>query len=110
MPNKPKLSDTDVGRWSFDDEIWNLPDFDERCGVIVPVDETLTPFDVFSLFFTENIVKFSKKETNKYANSFVDKLRRTVKLKTNSLQGKWTAIKTHEIYLFFKIIFHMCYV
>lgn len=43
-------------------------------------------------------MKLFKSETNKYAKTMTDKLRRTNRLKKNSVWGKWVAVKLHEVY------------
>lgn len=104
-----KPTDEELG-WTNSDIQPQLPIFTETSGILANIDETTTPFEVFSLFFPESLIKTFKSETNKYAKSITDKLRRTDKLKKNSIWGQWKTVKLHEIYLFFSIIVHMCVV
>lgn len=109
-PRKQKPTDAELG-WTDVDDPPQLPQFDDlTSGITVNIDENSTPFDVFSLFFTETLVKLFKSETNKYAKVMTDKLRRTNSLKKNSVWAKWTTVKLYEVYNFFSIILHMCYV
>ena len=55
-------------------------------------------------------MKHIKTETNRYAKSIADKLRRTKKLRPHSIWQTWTAVRLHEKYLFFAVIIHMCLV
>ena len=64
--------------------------------------------DFFSIFFPESMIKHIKTETNRYAKSIADKLRRTKKLKPHSIWHTWTGVRLHEMYLFFAVIIHMC--
>ncbi|XP_014479571.1 PREDICTED: uncharacterized protein LOC106746933 [Dinoponera quadriceps] len=113
-PNKRKskkqASTDEELEWTSVDKPPLLPVFDELSGITAAVDESSTPFQIFSLFFPESMIKLFKSETNKYAKSITDKLKGTNKLKKNSLWGKWVTVKLHEIYQFFSIIFHMCVV
>jgi hypothetical protein len=56
------------------------------------------------------MIKHIKTETNRYAKPIADKLRRTKKLKPHSIWHTWTAVKLHEMFLFFAVIIHMCLV
>lgn len=87
-----------------------LPTFEEHTGVTADINETSSPYDCFSIFFPLSIVHHVKKETNRYAAAIVTKLRRSNKLKPNSLLNKWQPVKLHEVYLFFSVIIHMCLV
>lgn len=103
-PKKQKPTDEQLG-WSLVDDQPLVPEFDEmNSGITANIDDTSTPFDVFSLFFPEWLVKLFKSETNKYAKAMTDKLRRQNKLKKNSIWGKWVTVKLHEVYNFFSII------
>lgn len=107
---KKKSTDEELG-WVNDDNQPILPEFDDyHSGIKAAIDETSTPIDIFSLFFPDFIFRIFKTETNKYAKSIIDKKRRNNSLKKNSIWGKWTTVKLHEIYLFFSIILHMCVV
>lgn len=107
-PNN-KRSDQELG-WIFDDTPPALPVFSEISGVSAPLDSTSTVSDCFNIFFSRDMVKHIKTETNRYAASIIDKLKRTNTLKKNSLWKVWQPVKIHEIYLFFAIIAHMCLV
>jgi hypothetical protein len=48
-----------------------------------------------------------KMETNRYAESIADKLRRTSKLKTHSTWQTWTGVRLLEMYVFFVVIIHV---
>jgi len=82
--------------------------FSEQSGPTAAVDDSSTPFDFFSIFFPESMIKHIKTETNRYAKSIADKLRRTKKLKPHSIWHTWTGVRLHEMYLFFAVIIHMC--
>lgn len=101
-----KPTDNELG-WSNTDNQPQLPVFHEVSGIKANIDETSTPFEIFSLFFPDSLIRTFKSETNKYAKSITDKLRRSDKLKKNSIWGQWKTVKLHEIYLFFSIILHM---
>jgi hypothetical protein len=92
-------SDSALG-WSFFDQQHSLPQFSKQSGSTAAVDDSSTPFDFFSIFFPESMVKHIKMETNRYAKSITDKLRRTNKLKPHSIWHTWTGVRLHEMYLF----------
>lgn len=95
---KQKPTDEELGCSLIDDPP-KLPEFDETTsGITASIDENSTPFDVFFNFFPESLVKLFKSETNKYAKTMTDKLRRTNRLKKNSVWGKWVTVKLHEVY------------
>ena len=107
--SRQRTSDSALG-WSAVDQQPPLPQFSEYSGALAAVDESSTPFDVFSLFFPECLIKHIKCETNKYAKVVGDKLRRSNKLKPHSIWSNWVGVKLHEMYIFFAIILHMCLV
>lgn len=82
--------------------------FEEQCGVIAALDADCTEYDCFSLFFSPDIFRHVKTETNRYAASWLNEMKRKGTLKTFSMFNKWSAVKIHEIYKFFAIILHMC--
>lgn len=106
---KTPPTDEELG-WSNIDIQPPLPTFNENSGIKAAIDSNSTPFDVFSLFFPVHLVALFKTETNRYAKSIIDKLRRSNQLKANSIWAKWTTVKLHEVYQFFSIILHMCVV
>lgn len=57
--------------------------------------------DFFKLFFPDHIIKMIKKETNRYAYTTIQKLKKANKLKLNSVWNKWLPVKECEIYSFF---------
>jgi hypothetical protein len=85
----------------------SLPRFSEQSGSNAAVVDSSTPF-FFSIFFPEFMMKQIKTETNRYAKSIADKLRRTNKLKPHSVWQTRTGVRIHEMYLFFAVIIHMC--
>ena len=56
------------------------------------------------------MVKHIKTETNRYARSIADKLRRTNEPRPHSIWQTWNGVRLHEVYLFFAVIIHMCLV
>jgi hypothetical protein len=70
-----------------------LPQFSEQSGSTAAVDDSSTPFDL--IFFPEFMIKHIKTETNRYAKSTADKLRRTNKLKPHSVWQTWTGLRLH---------------
>lgn len=84
------------------------PVFSGDPRVTATLDHTSDEYDCFSVFFDKDIVVLVKQETNRYASTIIAKLRRTNKLKPNSLWNKWSPVKVHEVYNFFSIILHMC--
>ncbi|XP_046406610.1 uncharacterized protein LOC124171477 [Ischnura elegans] len=93
-------ADGDVG-WSDQDMAVELPVFEEDVGVSATVDAQSDEFDCFSLFFPKEMIKLVKTETNRYAGQCIEKLRRSNKLKPNSLWHKWKPVKLFEMYKFF---------
>lgn len=55
-------------------------------------------------------IKKIKTETNRYAATSIDRLKRQNNLKKSSIWHKWCTVKLHELYAFFAIILHMCVV
>lgn len=104
-----KPTDTELG-WTFTDSPPQGPIFEEQSGVSAPIDATSSALDCFSIFVPETMVKLFKSETNRYAASITDKLRRTNKLKPNSLWSLWRPVKLCEIYAFLAVVIHMCLV
>jgi hypothetical protein len=102
--NLPQISNS----WSDQDKNVQLPVFEEVIGVCAPVNAGYDEFDCFSLFFTREFMKIIKMETNRYAGTCIEKLRRKNQLKPNSLWQKWVPIKMSEIYYFFATVLHMC--
>ncbi|XP_039301196.1 piggyBac transposable element-derived protein 4-like, partial [Nilaparvata lugens] len=96
--------------WNSDDNLPDLPVFEEISGVRADLDETSTEFDCFSLFFSKEVMKNIKVETNRYAGCTIIKLRRQNQLKEHSLWNKWHCVTVEEMYSFFSIILHMCIV
>jgi hypothetical protein len=89
-------SDSALG-WSFLDQQPSLPQFSEQSGSTTAVDDSSTTFDFFSIFFPECTIKHIKTETNRYAKSIADKLRRTNKLRPHSIWQTWTGVRLHEM-------------
>ncbi|XP_049938759.1 piggyBac transposable element-derived protein 4-like [Schistocerca serialis cubense] len=105
----PKSSDAELG-WTALDMQPSLPEFKEESGRVTEVGDCSSPFDIFSVFIPESVVKHIKAETNRYVKSIADKIRRSRKMKPNSMWSSWTGVQLHEMYLFFAVIIHMCLV
>ncbi|XP_063220583.1 piggyBac transposable element-derived protein 4-like [Bacillus rossius redtenbacheri] len=87
-----------------------LPVFEEASGILIDIDETSDELTCFSNFFGTDVIKNIKTETNQYAGTMIDNMKRAKKLKLNSMWQRWTTVKLQEIYYFFAVIIHMCLV
>lgn len=67
-------------------------------------DDIVTPIDFFHLRWTKELVKFIKKETNRYAQ---EQIAQRQPLPPNSRFHKWKPVKVTELYEFFTILIHM---
>lgn len=85
----------------------NTPVFQESTGPNVNLDEGSSALDFFKLFFTDDLMRLIKTETNRYANSSIATLRRKNKISRRSVWNDWTTVKMNELYSFFGIIIHM---
>ncbi|UYV60967.1 PGBD5 [Cordylochernes scorpioides] len=100
-------SNVAAGTWRKDDPSPpTLPPFTARPGLNL-VGDVSSPFDAFSLFFTENIFKSIKEETNRYARSIIDRESKKGPLKPHGMLAKWKAVSVAQIKLFFCVIIHM---
>ncbi|UYV77718.1 PGBD5 [Cordylochernes scorpioides] len=98
---------TTAGTWRKDDPSPPTPPpFTARPGLNL-VGDVSSPFDAFSLFFTENIFKSIKEETNRYARSIIDRESKKGPLKPHGMLAKWKAVSVAQIKLFFCVIIHM---
>ncbi|UYV70445.1 PGBD5 [Cordylochernes scorpioides] len=100
-------SNVAAGTWRKDDPSPPTPPpFTARPGLNL-VGDVSSPFDAFSLFFTENIFKSIKEETNRYARSIIDRESKKGPLKPHGMLAKWKAVSVAQIKLFFCVIIHM---
>ncbi|UYV78050.1 PGBD5 [Cordylochernes scorpioides] len=100
-------SNVAAGTWRKDDPLPpTSPPFTARPGLNL-VRDVSSPFDAFSLFFTENIFKSIKEETNRYARSIIDRESKKGPLKPHGMLAKWKAVSVAQIKLFFCVIIHM---
>ncbi|UYV68686.1 PGBD5 [Cordylochernes scorpioides] len=100
-------SNVAAGTWRKDDPSPPTPPpFTARPGLNL-VGDGSSPFDAFSLFFTENIFKSIKEETNRYARSIIDRESKKGPLKPHGMLAKWKAVSVAQIKLFFCVIIHM---
>lgn len=82
--------------------------FSSTPNILTSLSAQSNELDFFKLFFPDHIIKMIKKETNRYAYTTIQKLKKANKLKLNSVWNKWLPVKECEIYSFFAIILHMC--
>lgn len=68
---------------------FQLPVFQESAGPQGDVNKDSTILDFFELFFPPVIMRLIETETNRYANSTTENLKRTNKLKKNSVWNNW---------------------
>ncbi|UYV82776.1 USP34, partial [Cordylochernes scorpioides] len=100
-------SNVAAGTWRKDDPSPPTPPpFTARPGLNL-VGDVSSPFDAFSLFFTENNFKSIKEETNRYARSIIDRESKKGPLKPHGMLAKWKAVSVAQIKLFFCVIIHM---
>ncbi|UYV73243.1 hypothetical protein LAZ67_10002324 [Cordylochernes scorpioides] len=100
-------SNVAAGTWRKDDPSPPTPPpFTARPGLNL-VGDVSSPFDAFSLFFTENIFKSIKEETNRYARSIIDRESKKGPLKPHGMLAKWKAVSVAQIKLFFCVIIDM---
>ncbi|UYV65277.1 PGBD5 [Cordylochernes scorpioides] len=100
-------SNVAAGTWRKDDPSPPTPPpFTARPGLNL-VGDVSSPFDAFSLFFTENIFKSIKEETNRYARSIIDQESKKGPFKPHGMLAKWKAVSVAQIKLFFCVIIHM---
>ncbi|UYV82718.1 hypothetical protein LAZ67_22000664, partial [Cordylochernes scorpioides] len=85
-------SNVAAGTWRKDDPSPPTPPpFTARPGLNL-VGDVSSPFDAFSLFFTENIFKSIKEETNRYARSIIDRESKKGPLKPHGMLAKRKAV------------------
>ena len=70
--NSRNVTDDSALGWSFLDQQPSLSQFSEQSGSSAAEDDSSKPFDFFSIFFPELMMKHIKTETNRYAKSIAN--------------------------------------
>ena len=115
LPTRDELDSEEENEWSRsadsptdpDPVTFDRPVFSETTGPHCNLDASSSALDFFELYFNSEMIRMLKVETNRYAHSTINELRRTNKLKKKSTWHNWMPVKLHEIYAFLALVLHM---
>lgn len=101
-------TDSELG-WTLNIDATNKPAFSGHPGPNLNLDISAdsTPLDIFSLFFTPEILSTIQTETNRYASQQIKKKQQEGSLKKKSIYALWKDVSLQEIKIFFAIVIHM---
>ncbi len=87
-----------------------LIDFSENVGVRFPFDDNPMERDIFLSVFNDEVFELLVRETNRYAEQEIEKLRRNERLRPHSRASLWKEVSMPEMKAFIGLVLLMGYV
>jgi len=106
----PKCANTDFELgWKEQIQMVHKPAFSCIPGInkIFQITQDSSPWDIFEIFFSQEMFKLIQKETNQYAEQQINKKKQEGCLSPKSVFALWRTVSLQEIKKFFAIIVHM---